>query len=403
MLRKEGHICQVCGDPRADRHYGGIACHGCKSFFRRSISEREVYTCRFVGKCKVTREYRNKCRACRLMKCMGIMDAGVIQLERGASTKRPLKCRPVDIHHPGSVPPIVRVAPPQTGVVNRAFAQTLSGDVRGPPIDKQMSALEHLLMLERQCDAMLELGTMSVDEIASCSMDVPLNTAFEHPELVSKRITPRWHSIDRLPSLEDVHADWCGSFVLCVDWARLLLREETTLSTVDQVTLLRDRIPSVNWLIHAYNTYKSGADGIALVNGSVYPRDKMMQKDLHPGCNQYYSGIADFLMDDVVAPMRELRMDESEFCILKAILLFTSDECLTEESRNRVNVIREKYFDALYEHVKKSNPQSNEMMITRRISKIMLLLPSFARRRKEFGFSPCFSTPVSMDFQAKFT
>uniref|UniRef100_A0AC34R998 Nuclear receptor domain-containing protein n=1 Tax=Panagrolaimus sp. JU765 TaxID=591449 RepID=A0AC34R998_9BILA len=43
--------CYICRDPKAAFHYGGIACSGCKGFFRRTVSYKRKYTCNFFGNC----------------------------------------------------------------------------------------------------------------------------------------------------------------------------------------------------------------------------------------------------------------------------------------------------------------------------------------------------------------
>ncbi|VDM62511.1 unnamed protein product [Angiostrongylus costaricensis] len=46
-------ICAVCGDGHAKLHYGVLACYGCKGFFRRTLTGKYRYACRFGNNCVV--------------------------------------------------------------------------------------------------------------------------------------------------------------------------------------------------------------------------------------------------------------------------------------------------------------------------------------------------------------
>ena len=64
--------CLVCEDKATGRHYGIVACEGCKGFFKRSIRKSLRYSCRDGGDCPINRLQRNRCRGCRLNKCLSM-------------------------------------------------------------------------------------------------------------------------------------------------------------------------------------------------------------------------------------------------------------------------------------------------------------------------------------------
>ena len=63
------HPCMVCGDRSSGRHYGILACDGCRGFFKRSVRRNSKYVCRESMKCVVDLKRRNQCQFCRLRKC----------------------------------------------------------------------------------------------------------------------------------------------------------------------------------------------------------------------------------------------------------------------------------------------------------------------------------------------
>ncbi|VDK21077.1 unnamed protein product [Anisakis simplex] len=46
-----------------------MSCRGCNAFFRRAITYGLAFTCRRDGNCRVDKNARCACRACRLKKC----------------------------------------------------------------------------------------------------------------------------------------------------------------------------------------------------------------------------------------------------------------------------------------------------------------------------------------------
>ncbi|KAK3738166.1 hypothetical protein QZH41_007266 [Actinostola sp. cb2023] len=78
LLAKQSYWgdCRVCDDRATGKHYGVIACEGCKGFFKRSVRKKLIYTCRAKGNCVIDKVQRNRCQRCRLEKCF---TAGMIQ------------------------------------------------------------------------------------------------------------------------------------------------------------------------------------------------------------------------------------------------------------------------------------------------------------------------------------
>lgn len=53
VISGDDAICAVCGDGHAKLHYGILACYGCKGFFRRTLTGKYRYICRFGKTCIV--------------------------------------------------------------------------------------------------------------------------------------------------------------------------------------------------------------------------------------------------------------------------------------------------------------------------------------------------------------
>ena len=71
-LRPTGEDCLVCGDRGKGKHYGIVACEGCKGFFKRSVRKNLHYRCQGNGACPVDKVHRNRCQRCRLNKCLSM-------------------------------------------------------------------------------------------------------------------------------------------------------------------------------------------------------------------------------------------------------------------------------------------------------------------------------------------
>ncbi|CAD5211248.1 unnamed protein product [Bursaphelenchus okinawaensis] len=83
--------CAICYDVADGQHFGTNSCRACAAFFRRTISRKLKYICRFDGDCEIAKVYRSLCRACRLDKCIACgMNASAVRSEC-AEVNRPPK------------------------------------------------------------------------------------------------------------------------------------------------------------------------------------------------------------------------------------------------------------------------------------------------------------------------
>lgn len=64
--------CKICNDKATGVHYGISTCEGCKGFFKRNIQRNVYYQCFFGQNCKITPRTRNRCKACRLKRCIEV-------------------------------------------------------------------------------------------------------------------------------------------------------------------------------------------------------------------------------------------------------------------------------------------------------------------------------------------
>uniref|UniRef100_A0A0K0EUJ9 Nuclear receptor subfamily 2 group F member 6 (inferred by orthology to a human protein) n=1 Tax=Strongyloides venezuelensis TaxID=75913 RepID=A0A0K0EUJ9_STRVS len=84
----EDSICSICGDKAIRKYYGVISCSACMTFFKKSLNNNVQLTCKFKGKCKITKEKRTKCKYCRLKKCF---DSGMRREHWEENKKRNVK------------------------------------------------------------------------------------------------------------------------------------------------------------------------------------------------------------------------------------------------------------------------------------------------------------------------
>ncbi|CAH1365301.1 unnamed protein product [Tenebrio molitor] len=250
--------CAICGDRATGKHYGAASCDGCKGFFRRSVRKNHLYTCRFSRNCIVDKDKRNQCRYCRLRKCF---KAGM-KKEAVQNERDRISCRRPSYEENNQ---------------NNGLS---------------VSSLLNAEMLSRQVGAALEqMGPAPVNDY----------------DLSNKQ----------LASINDVCDSMKQQLLILVEWAKYI-PAFTELQLDDQVALLRAHAGE-HLLLGLARRSMHLKDILLLGNNCIITKhspDSRVTPDLD------ISRVGSRIMDELVKPMTEVQVDDTEFACLKAIVFF---------------------------------------------------------------------------------
>ncbi|CEF68937.1 Transcription factor HNF-4 homolog [Strongyloides ratti] len=317
-------LCVVCGDKAIGKHYGAVACNGCKGFFRRSVWQNLQYTCRFNKNCNVDKDHRNACRFCRFQKCLADgMKPEAIQNERDriGSTKRSRK---------------------------REFTLSGDGDLsnRGP----SFSYGSHLGgwgtgMGSERCspiDLSFDASRQYIENIYNVDNSIPLSTSENNNQLTSRQ-----KCINQI-----------------ISWANKL-SPINQLSVDDKIIILKNFSTPFSLV----NTLQKSVNSAHI----VLPDDQILS--LSSFYNSEVSNIISKILDELLAPLRRIHLEKAEFSVLKALITFSSDISgislsAKEKLREATDTLLKSFFTCLTQTY-------SGVEASLRISSILLLIPSF--------------------------
>ncbi|CAI5449496.1 unnamed protein product [Caenorhabditis angaria] len=351
--------CFVCGDDKASRHYGTIACNGCKGFFRRSVWEKRTYKCVGDDSCEVAQQFRNRCRACRFAKCIRVgMDTMAVQSERETRTENNVGKR-------GKLSRQLPYARSQGHVKQESSRST-------PEFEEHYGLMRNVFNIQRSIDGISDdPDDLVLNFQLQCNVNIKLEDAFLNPNKVSKRTRLEWSRCTRLAELKDLQITWCRTFVWFHDYLSSFV-EFRTLCHDDKLYMFKNRFAPVAWVLYAFQAYVNGVDGVTLTNDAWYPNDRELQKEMHSSCNDYYNPLGDMMTHDLVNTMREIEMNEEEYSALLAIVAFKPDYRISNVGNDHIQATRDKYTQALCEFVRFKI--GSDLMSMERIGSLMLML-----------------------------
>ncbi|GMS96274.1 hypothetical protein PENTCL1PPCAC_18449, partial [Pristionchus entomophagus] len=335
MMGEDAPRCVACNSTeRVSIHYNAMSCHGCKAFFRRTVFERRKYCCSAEGRCEITDENRNQCRACRFQKCVkGGMNPKHVREERA-------KRRLGDSEHEYGDPPKIVL-------------------VEEHPIT------ERLRELERAMDSGLR------SERADLRRRV--KETFAIPDI---DMATNWNC-ERIMNDADLTNSYYLAFLLLSEWAGDI-PEFRALPQADQMLLFRQNFMIFGWMHFVYRSVilKQERVGVPLGNGSYIPYREEERAMMELKWQRTYGVISRKLVDMVGVPMQEMDVDYEEYCILKAMSLFQFDNQLSEEGQRAVAAFRDHLLTALIAHIERRFPLMTPTQRTQRSVKLTLLFPS---------------------------
>ncbi|GMR34047.1 hypothetical protein PMAYCL1PPCAC_04241 [Pristionchus mayeri] len=160
----------------------------------------------------------------------------------------------------------------------------------------------------------------------------------------------------RAATVNDIFTSIHSQLLLVIEWAKTL-PPFAALSTEDQTALLRHFASQQLVLCVAYRSINA-ANTLKLINDSYIPRvgrrgDNMI----------FYARDCERVLDELVAPMRFLKIDETEFVAMKACILFNPvARGLSSATVMSVLATRRKIFAALESHCKRQRPEDPNRM-----------------------------------------
>ncbi|KAL1238774.1 Ecdysone receptor [Trichinella spiralis] len=298
-------LCLVCGDKASGYHYNALTCEGCKGFFRRSITRKALYYCKYGGHCDIDMYMRRKCQACRLRKCL---DVGM----------RPELVIPEEQCH-GTVS-----SPPQVTSTDSSSPNPTSANSFSP---EQRELLNRVLLCQEQFDVPsnddLSKLTVLSDESGACQA-----ANFQHlAELTILNVQLIYEFIKHLPGFatllpedQNLLIKACTTEVLMMKTARRYDIKSDTIVLGNNVT---------NWA-YTRQTYRQAGWGTA--TDPIFEFAKSMAK---------------------------LKVDNAEFALLTAISVFSDRQGLLEP--RKVEDIQEVYTSTLQIYVDIQRPKMRNM------------------------------------------
>ncbi|VDL83498.1 unnamed protein product [Nippostrongylus brasiliensis] len=219
-----------------------------------------------------------------------------------------------------------------------------------------------------RCSVEVQTEQCSMKADALPSPDAELNShSSHHPEYLAF-LFELVITAERVATMKDVMQDWRRHFVLFADWLHAL-PEFASLSVDDQILIAKSRFGPFYWWMCANWTNEACCDGVCYANGTYFPRSETLQ------CFPDVRGCSERMVVTLSEPLRELQLDETEKCLMLAVIVFSDEPLeLSISGKEHVRSMGHRFVRMLHHHIRNREPGLSNSAIGLRIAKIMILL-----------------------------
>ncbi|XP_022688542.1 ecdysone receptor-like [Varroa jacobsoni] len=296
--RQQEELCLVCADRASGYHYNALTCEGCKGFFRRSITRKARYQCKYGGQCEMDMYMRRKCQHCRFRKCISVgmrPDCVVPESQNVMKRQNKKKPDPETLKPNASTPEAVEVhdEKPNLAALNRAIREVC-------PLTSDQECLINRLVYYQ-----LEFESPSPEDVTRVT-GFPLGCS-------EKDSQKRFEHITEITIL---------TVQLIVEFSKRVPGFDT-LQREDQITLLKACSSEV-MMLRGARKYDVATDSIVFANNQPYTLDNYRSASVGENADALFQFCRN---------MCNLRVDNAEYALLTAIVIFSERPALLEPDK----------------------------------------------------------------------
>ncbi|XP_018017941.1 ecdysone receptor isoform X3 [Hyalella azteca] len=374
--RQQEDLCLVCGDRASGYHYNALTCEGCKGFFRRSITKKAVYTCKYGKQCEMDMYMRRKCQECRFKKCISVgMREECVIPEVQCKIKRDQKKargsdKSKDVPSPGAdscsslmspgamMSPNAAMSPSPQSLQDRthmSIVNTLKtpiGDDGQSPLQLFNSTVTNQTQVN-SCSSNsgvsgpMDKYILSSDQAEMINRLLYYQEAFEVPTPENCNMHAVCEKMPQVPYDEMENKSMRFSHItemtivtvkLIVEFARRVPGFDTLMQN-DQISLLKACTQEII-MLRAARRYDVATDSIVFSNNYPYKKEAYKKAGMLPEITE--------VLFSFCRNMSNMKVDNAEYALLTAIVLFSDRPNVKE--REKIEGLQEIFVRALRDY-----------------------------------------------------